>query len=190
MRTMAVAVSLLFGLVPNPATGQTSIAASAPSGTGHEGGERLTLQVAGGPTLSDRGKILSAAFGYSPASRLELLLNIECSYRALHLEPSNRGYSGGGGLMFASGELRLALRPPDRVSPFAVAGAGGGVSRPDVDVTHGSSNLFVVYVGGGVRVPLRRGFSLFGDARIIIDVENEDRVSRVWPVRAGVAWRF
>ena len=189
MRTMVVTASVLFGLVPTLAAGQTSTAASAPSDAGREGRERLTLQVAGGPTLSDGGKVLSAAFGYSPASRLELLLNIECSNRSLQSEPANRGYSGGGGLMFASGELRLALRPADRVSPFAVAGVGGGVSRPDVDVAHGSSNPLVVYFGGGARVPLRRGVSLFGDARIVI-VEDEDRVPRVWPVRVGVAWRF
>jgi hypothetical protein len=41
--------------------------------------------------------------------------------------------SRGGTLMFVSGELRLALPPADLVSPFAIAGIGRGVSRPNVN---------------------------------------------------------
>lgn len=49
----------------------------APSEAGREGRERLSLRVVAGPTLIGEGNVLSAAFGYSAASRLELLLNVE-----------------------------------------------------------------------------------------------------------------
>lgn len=67
VRAMAVAVSQLFVLIPNRVTGQTSI--GAPCDTVREGRGRLSLQVAAGPTLIGRGNVLSAPFGYSPASR-------------------------------------------------------------------------------------------------------------------------
>ena len=192
MRAMAVAVSVLFVLIPNVVTGQTSIAASAPSDAGRDGRERLSLQVAAGPTLTliGGGNVLSAAFGYSLASRLELLLNVERNHVPFQLYGSS---TRGGTLTFVSGEVRFALRPADRVSPFAMAGAGGGVSRPNVNAEFPDrvrNHLRVLYIGGGVRVPLRRGFSLVGDARCMIGLEGYDGVLGAWPVRAGVAWRF
>jgi hypothetical protein len=188
MRAIAFA---LFVLVPNIATGQTSPA----SDTAGEGRERLILQVAAGPTLVDRGNTLSIAFGYLPASRLELLLNVECDYLPFQFERINGVNRGvrGGTMRFVSAEMRAALRPADRVSPFAVAGVGGGVSRPNLDdrfPDRGSKDVLVLYAGGGIRVPVRRGLSLWTDARMIFEVENQDGVPRIWPVRAGVAWRF
>src|SRR5918995_1067793 len=134
MRAMVAAISLLFVVTPSVVTGQTSIAAAAPSDTGREGRERLSLQAAAGPTLIGGGNVLSAAFGYSPASRLELLLNVERIHLPFQLKRFPDGYSAtrGGTMTFVSGELRLALLPVDRVSPFAMAGGGGGLSRPNV----------------------------------------------------------
>jgi opacity protein-like surface antigen len=195
MRPMAGAVALLFVLVPSAVTGQTSFAASAPSDAGAEGRERLSLQVAAGPSLVDAGNVLSAAFGYSPTSRLDLLLNVERDHMAFQFERFN-GHSNairGGAMRFVSGEVRLALRPADRVSPFAVAGVGGGVSRPNVNdrfPDRGTTNVLVLYIGGGVRVPLGGRFSLLSDARMIFEVENQDGVPAVWPVRVGLAFRF
>jgi hypothetical protein len=185
MRAMVVIVSLLFLLIPHVVTGQTSIATPA----------RLSLQVAGGPTLTGGGNVLAAAFGYSPASRLELLLNVERNHLPFQLKRFADGYSTtrGGTMTFVSGELRLALRPADRVSPFAIAGIGGGVSRPNVNAEFPDpvrNDLRVLYVGGGVRIPLRRGFSVVGDARATLALEGNDGILAVWPVRAGVAWRF
>lgn len=195
LRAMAIAVSPLFLFVPNLATGQTPTSAAAPSDSRHEGRGRLSLQVAAGPTLMQGGNVLSAAFGYSPTSRLELLLNVERTYQPFQLEQFNGGYSAtrGGTMTFVAGELRLALRPADRVSPFVVAGVGGGISRPNVNAEFPDSvrnDLGVAYFGGGVRIPLRGRFSLFGDARVMIAVEGDDGVLAVWPVHAGVAWRF
>jgi hypothetical protein len=79
------------------------------------------------------------------------------------------------------------------VSPFAIAGVGGGVSHPTVNAEFPvriRNDLRVLYFGGGVRVPVRRGFSLLDDARAMLALEGSDGVMAVWPVRAGVAWRF
>ena len=197
MRGMAVAVSLLFVLAPSVVTGQTSIAPSDDGSAGSERRERLSLQVAAGPLLTASGgsNVLSAAFGYSPASRLELVLNMERGHVPFKLTRFTDGYSvsRGGTLTFVSGELRFALLPANRVSPFALVGAGGGVSRPTVNAYFPDrvrNDLRVLYVGGGVRVPFGRGFSLSGDARCMLGVEGYDGVLALWPVRVGVAWRF
>jgi hypothetical protein len=138
---------------------------------------------------------MAAALGYSPASWLELLLNAERIHLPFELERFPDGFSAtrGGTMAFASGELRVALLSADRVSPFAIAGIGGGVSRPNVNAQFPDAvrnDLRVLYVGGGVRVPLRRGFSLSGDVRGVLAVEGNDGVLAILPVRAGVAWRF
>jgi hypothetical protein len=195
MRRVAAAVSLLFVLIPNLVTGQTPVAAAASSDTEGERRQRLSLQVAAGPTLISAGNVLSAAFGYSPASRLELRVNVERAHLPFRLKRFTDGYSAtrGGTMTFVSGEVRLALLPADRVSPFAMAGIGGGVSRPTVNAQFPDpvrNDLRVLYFGGGVGVPLGRGFSLWGDARAILALESNDGVMAVWPVRAGVAWRF
>ena len=195
MRAMAIAFSLLFVLVPDIVAGQTSNVASPPSRAGDAGREELSLHVAAGPTLIDRGNVWSAAFGYSLTSRLELLLNVERDYMSFQFERVNGRSRAirGGSMRFISGELRLALRPAHRVSPFALAGVGGGVSRPTVDERspdQGTSNVFVAYIGGGVRIPLRGSFSLVSDARMIFEADNRDDVPVVWPVRVGVAVRF
>ena len=184
MRAMAVAI-LVFVLVPNLVTGQTS---AAPP--------RFGLQAAAGPTVIGGGNVLSAAFGYSPASRLDLLLNVERIHLPFELTRFPEGgfsVTRGGTMTFVSGELRAALRPADRVSPYAIAGVGGGVSRPNVNdqfPDRVSNDLRVLYFGGGLRVPLRRGFSLFGEARAMLALEGSDGILAVWPVRAGAAWRF
>ncbi len=184
LRATSAAAWLLWVLMPASVTGQPSIAP-----------ERLSLQAAAGPTLMEGGNVLWTAFGYSPLSRLELLLTGERIHVPFQSErfPGGSSVTRGGTLTFVSGEVRLALRPPDRVSPFAVAGIGGGVSRPNVNaqfpdpVRHG---LRVLHVGGGVRVPLRRGLSLLGDARGLLALEGNDGILAILPVRVGVAWRF
>jgi len=182
----AMALALLV-LIPSVAAGQPAAASESTS----EGRERLTVQIAAGPTLVDRGRVISIAFGYLPASRLELLLNTEVDRMSLRFERFRGANTAvrGGAMSLVSVETRVALRPPDRVSPFALVGIGGGVSRPRLP-ERGSKDMVALSAGGGVRVPLRPGFSLWTDVRMIYEVDNEDGVSRIWPVRAGVAWRF
>jgi hypothetical protein len=83
--------------------------------------------------------------------------------------------------------------PSARVSPFAMLGIGAGVSRPTVNADFPDvvkNDLRVVYLGGGVRVALRGGFSILADARAMLAADGYDSVAGIWPVRAGVAWRF
>lgn len=96
-------------------------------------------------------------------------------------------------MTFVGGELRLAVLPADRVSPYAIVGIGAGVSHPNVNAEFPdrvTNDLRVVYFGGGLRVPLGRRFSLLGDVRAMLALEGDEGLLAVWPVRAGVAWRF
>jgi hypothetical protein len=188
IRILMIAV-LSLALVPRVAAGQT------PDTAGEPGPDRFIFQVAGGPLLQSGGHNLSAAVGVSPASRLDLLVSIERSYLPFQRETFSDGYSltRGGTLMAVSGELRVSLLPPHRVSPYGFAGIGGGVSRPTVNdefPTELKNDLRIGYFGGGVRVPLRGGFTVFGDARAMMALEGDDGIMGIWPVRVGAAWRF
>jgi hypothetical protein len=107
--------------------------------------------------------------------------------------PGGYSVTRGGTMTFGSGELRFAMLPAHHVSPFALAGIGRGVSRPNVNAEFPdrvTNDLRVLYFGGGVRVQLRGGLSLLADARATLALEDDDTVMGVWPVRAGVGWRF
>jgi hypothetical protein len=67
------------------------------------------------------------------------------------------------------------------------------MSRPTVNADFPNQvehDLRIVYFGGGLRVPVSRGLSIFGDARAMLALEGNDGILGVWPVRAGLAWRF
>lgn len=189
MSTQILTAAVLFlALMPWRAFAQTPGSASPEL-------DRFSIQAGAGPLLQSGGHNLSATLGFSPLSRLDLLVSVE----RLHL-PFKRETFGdvfsltrGGTLTAVSGEIRVSLRPPHRVSPYGFAGFGGGVSRPTVNAefpTAVENDLVVLYFGGGLRVPLAGGLSIFGDARAMMALETEDSVMGVWPVRAGVAWRF
>jgi hypothetical protein len=197
MRQVAAAIAVFCLFAPRAAAGQTSAARSERIVTAQEERDRLSVQVAAGPmvTLVGGGSVLSAAFGYSPTSRLELIVNVERNH--LPFQSTNiaggSGATRGGSMMFASGEVRFTFLPTTRVLPFVMAGAGRGVSRPNVNDSFPNpieNDLRVLYLGGGVRIPLRHGFSLLSDARCMLGLEGYDSVLGVWPVRAGLAWRF
>jgi hypothetical protein len=143
-----------------------------------------------------KGHAISAAFGYAPAAWLELLVNVERDHLPFQFERFPDGGTAatrGGTMTFVSGELRAGLPADRRVSPFAMLGFGGGSSRPNVNAMFPNpvtNHLRMFYVGGGVRVPLGRGFSVLGDARAMLGVEGNDGILAMVPVRAGVAWRF
>ena len=188
IRSLTVAPLLLLVLSPQVGTGQTPDRAGA-------GLDRFSLQVGAGPLLNSGGHTLSAAFGFSPISRLDLVVQVERNHLPFQRDTFSDGFSitRGGTLTAVSGELRASVFPPDRVSPYGLAGIGGGVSRPTVNDAFPDpveNDLRVVYFGGGVRVPIRNGLSVFGDARAMLALEGGDGIMGVWPVRAGVAWRF
>jgi hypothetical protein len=194
IREMAAAMLVVFVLVPGAARAQ----GTGPSfgGTAADSGdERFSFHFGGGPTVRGNGGVLSAAFGFSPASRVDLLVTVERDHLPFQRTFFERGYgvTRGGTMTFVSGELRASLRPKNRVSPLLLAGAGGGISRPTVNAQFPNvvkNDLRVAYVGGGVRVPLRGGLSVVADARAMLALEGDDSVIALWPVRAGVAWRF
>jgi hypothetical protein len=157
--------------------------------------DRFSLQVAAGPLVQSGGHTLSAAFGFSPISRVDFLVNIERAHLPFQRRTFSDGYSltRGGTLTAASGEVRISVLPPHRISPYGLAGIGGGRSRPTVNDAFPDpveNDLRVVYFGGGVRIPIGGGFSAFSDARVMLALEGNDGILGIWPVRAGVAWRF
>lgn len=188
LRVLTVAALLFLVSTPLVVTGQTL-------DTARPRLDRFSLQVAAGPLLKSGGHTLSAAFGFSPISRVDFLVNIERNHLPFQRDTFSDGYSltRGGTLTTVSGEVRASVLPPHRVSPYGFAGIGGGMSRPTVNDAFPDpveNDLRVVYFGGGVRVPIRNGLTLFGDARVMLALEGQDGILGVWPVRAGVAWRF
>jgi hypothetical protein len=195
MRVMAAAIAALCVFVPCVATGQSSRSASMSDDTEGQRRPQFSLQVAAGPTLVDRATTVSAAAGYAPARWLEVLVNVERIDAPMQTTQYPDGYSisRGGTLTFVSGEVRFAPLPEARVSPFAMAGVGRGISRPTVNAEFPEpvkNDLQVLYFGGGARVPLRRGVSLLADARAMLALEGYDSVLGIWSVRGGIAWRF
>lgn len=188
IRTVTVAPLLLLFLSPQVVASQTPDAPRA-------GLDRFTLQLGAGPLLNSGGHTVSAAFGFSPISRVDLVVNVERVHLPFERDTFSGGFSitRGGTLTSVSGEMRASVFPPHRVSPYGFAGIGGGVSRPTVNDAFPDpveNDLRVVYFGGGVRVPIRSGFTVFGDARAMLTLEGGDGILGVWPVRAGIAWRF
>lgn len=195
MRVTAAAFAAFCVFVPSVAAGQTSSPAASPSNAERARRPQFSVQLAAGATPSGNATVLSAAAGYAPASWLELLVNVERLHELSRTTRYPNGYSlsRGGTMTLVSGEVRVAPVPSARVSPFAMAGVGRGISRPNVNADFPdpvTNDLRVVYLGGGARIPLRRGISLLGDARAMIAVEGYDSVVGVWTVRGGVAWRF
>jgi len=179
---------LVLGLVPRGAAGQTPGAAEPEL-------KRLSIQVGAGPLPQTGGHNLSASLGFSPLSRLDLLVTVERTHVPFQRDTFSDGYSltRGGTLTAVSGEVRVSLLPPHRVSPYGFAGAGGGISRPTVNEAFPNpieNDLFVLYFGAGLRVPIGNGFSAFGDARAMMALEGDDGIMGLWPVRVGLAWRF
>lgn len=190
MSRMPAVAPLLLLLMPQAVVAQTTNSTPATFG-------RVSLQAAAGPLLnSGGGHTLSAGIGFSPVSRVELALNVERQHLPFRRETIDGGFSArrGGTLTSVSGELRASVFPPHRITPYGLAGIGGGISRPTVNETFPEAvenDLFVLYFGGGLRVPIRGGLSVFGDVRAMLALETEaDGIMGVWPVRAGLAWRF
>ncbi len=188
IRALSVVMLIAIVMIPRAAAGQTA-------DTGRPALDRFTLQVGAGPLLKSGGHVLSGSFGFSPISRLDLVVNVERQHVPFQRDTFTEGYgiTRGGTLTAISGELRASLWPPDRVSPYGFVGFGGGRSRPTVNDAFPNpveNDLRVVYFGGGLRVPLRGGLSVFGDARAMLALEGTEGIMGLWPVRAGLSWRF
>ena len=136
MRGMTAVVCLLFVLVPRVVAAQASVGEQAPRTPDDNRPRRLSVHLAAGATIPSGndgvGNVQSVSIGYSPTPKLTVLVSGGRAHRATHVRQFSDGRSfatPGGTLQFVSGEVRFALRSGERVSPYALAGAGFGVWR-------------------------------------------------------------
>jgi hypothetical protein len=176
------AVSVLLCVAPAVAAGQ---------GTG----TRVSVQGAVGTDINAGGDGQSVSIGFSPHERLAILIGAERSHWPTEMtRPDATDFSAtrGGTTTFISGEIRFLLVTFNRISPYVLASAGRGISRPHVNdifpdrVTNDATLLFF---GGGVRMVVTERLSAFADMRFGIQAERDSILGRA-PVRGGVAWRF
>jgi hypothetical protein len=152
--------------------------------------DRVSLQGAVGSDLRDAGDGESVAVGFLPQPRLELLVGVE----RLHWPTTTDGFGAtrGGTTTFASGEVRFHVRPSGRSSPYLLAGVGRGISRPNVNEIFPdrvTNSTWLMFGGGGIRLPISRRLGAFGDVRFGLQGER-DTLRLLTPVRAGLSWRF
>ena len=178
MRVLPVFVSFLVLCVPTLAHSQS-----------------LVVHGSAGPTLIDRGYSLAGGAGWAPWSRVTLSVNLERTHLSSRVSGDGRGGSStfrGGTLTLGAAELRVALFPRDRVTPYVLAGYAAGVSRPNVNrmfPVRVTNDVRAVFGGAGIQVPLRPQLSLFADARMMLGEEANELLAVV-PLRAGLSWWF
>lgn len=158
-------------------------------------GQSFVVQGSAGPTLSDRGYSLAGGAGWSPWSRVIVSVNVDRIHLASRLTTDARGFTSGfrgSTLTLGTAELQVSLFARDRVTPYVLAGYAAGVSRPTVNGTFPdrvTNEVYAVFAGAGLQVPLQRRLSVFADARMLLGGEaNETLV--VTPLRVGMSWRF
>jgi hypothetical protein len=178
MRVIPALLSLLLLVWPCAASGQSFL-----------------LQGSAGPTLFDTGHSLAAGIGFSPASRLSILVDFERTHLSSRSRSDGQGSISsfrGGTLTLGTAELRVALFDRDRVGPYGLAGFAAGVSRPNVNEQFPdrvTNDVRALFFGGGIHVPLKERLSFFVDGRMMLGAEAGELLA-VAPIRAGVAWRF
>lgn len=160
-------------------------------------GQTLVLHGSGGPTITDAGYSLATGIGFSPISRLTILFGIEHTSLSSRFTRDSRGRVTsafrGGAITFATAEVRAAIFRHDRLSPYGLGGFGAGDSRPHINEafpTRVTNQARVLFVGGGLHVPLRERISVFGEVRMVLGAEGNEGIVAYAPVRAGIAWRF
>ena len=161
---------------------------------------KFSIQAAAGPMIVDAGNTVALAAGFSPWSRVTFLVDVQRTQLSSRVSPSPAPNDRnpyvefrGGTVTAVSGEVRLALFPPDRITPYALAGFGAGESRPTVNATFPDAvrnDTAFVFFGGGVQVPLGGRLSAFGDFRMMVGAEGNDSMLVMYPVRLGIALRF
>ncbi len=179
---LAAATALIVTIVP------AAMAAE------ENGRNRPTVQFGVGSHVIGGGNSQSLSFGVPAGPYVNLLASAERSHLPTELNRYEHGYGAtrGGTLTFVSAEVRVSPRPFARLSPYALAGLGRGTSRPNVNewfpnrVTNEATLLFV---GGGVGVPLGGHVSAFVDARFVMYGERGE-AGVTLPIRGGLAWKF
>jgi hypothetical protein len=163
---------------------------------GQGAGTRVSVQGAVGTQINAGGDNQSVSIGFALTDRLDILVSAERSHLPTEVTTVGGGAFGatrGGTTTFISGDVRFSPFTSVRISPYLLASAGRGVSRPNVNdmfpdpVTNDA--WLLLFFGGGVRVPVTERLSVFADMRFGIRGER-DTIALVRPVRGGVAWRF
>jgi hypothetical protein len=177
---MTAAVCLLFVLVPRAVAAQASVPEQAPRTPDDNWLRRLSVHLAAGATIPSgndgRGTVQSVSIGYSPMPKLTVLVSGGRTDRPAHVRRFPDGFyvEPGGTLQFASGEVRFALRSFERVSPYALAGAGFGVWRRTEAIAEPLTNpAQVVFAGGGLVVPLGPHLRMSGDMGFLLLIERD-----------------
>lgn len=159
-------------------------------------GTRVSVQGAFGSQMNGGGNTQSLSAGFSPGERIGFLVSAERIHLPTEVRRYEHGFGAtrGGTTTFISGEVHISPFTFNRISPYALVGAGRGVSRPNVNDLFRervSSNAALLFAGGGVRVPLTERLSAFADMRFVLQLDRtESGVFLFLPVRGGVAWRF
>ncbi len=160
-----------------------------------EGG-RLSVQGALGTNANVGGNTQALSVGFAITDRLDVLVSAERIHLPTEVTYHEHGVSAtrGGTTTFVSGEIQVVPVRTARVSPYALAGVGAGVSRPNVTdifpdrITNDAALLFF---GGGVRVPVTGHLRVFAGVRFTLQLEERGAgVFLFVPVRGGLAWRF
>jgi hypothetical protein len=165
-------------------TGAPAVAAAQ----GRDGG--FTVQGAAGTHLNGGGDHQSVSVGFSPNGHLDFLISAERSHLPTEVTPF--GATRGGTATFFSGEVRVAPFTFNRLSPYVLASAGRGTSRPNVNdlfPDRVTNDTWLLFFGGGLRIPMTTRLSAFADVRAGIQGER-DTIGLLVPVRGGLAWRF
>ncbi len=181
MRTQLIPFAILTLVVPARAAAQETVS-------------RISVHAAAGSHVNGGGHSLAGSVGVSLGDHVELLASAERSHLPTEVTGQNGGVSAtrGGTVTFVSGEVRWLPLPFDRISPYVLAGAGGGISRPNVNDTFPNpveNAAAVFFTGGGVRWPVTAHLSLFGDMRLLL-LGERGSASALTPIRGGIAWRF
>jgi hypothetical protein len=151
---------------------------------------RVSVEGAAGTDLRDAGQDGAGSIGFQITDRVQVFAGAERIHWPTKVE--GVGATRGGTATFASAGLRVFFRGADRVSPYVIAGAGRGLSKPNVNdlfpdpVTNDS---WLMFGGGGVRVPVTPQLAAFADLRAGL-VSERDTIRLILPVRGGVEWRF
>ena len=160
-------------------------------------GGRVSIQAAGGPTVIDEGYHVSGAVGFSPTSRITLLLDVERTHvfsRSTFRDGVSSKFRGGT-LTSVAGEFRVSLFPHDRITPYGFVGLGAGHSRPNVNELFpnpgNNADMRVGFAGAGIHAPIGAHASAFADGRLLIGAGTEaDSFMGAVPIRIGLSWRF
>ena len=184
--TMLFAVTMLSLVAPAVAAGQ-------------EADIHISVQGAFGTHINGGGDSRALSIGVSPGERLEFLVSVERMHLPTEVNRYENGFSVSrrGTTTAITGEVRFTPFTFNRVRPYVLGGGGGGTARLNVNdffpdpVTRDAA---VMFVGGGIRVPVTGHLSAYADFRCVLQIDSgetgETGIFGFLPVRGGLAWRF